>query len=92
MLERLDAAVTAALQPLKAATDGGAAEDVVQSLAQVRIQWVFIVDQITTVCSGVLTAMDGLLVTTALLTWNGILKYWCFKVQKAIRREQDLKF
>lgn len=38
MLERLDAAVTAALQPLKAATDGGAAEDVVQPLAQVLLE------------------------------------------------------
>ncbi|XP_075907014.1 cysteine--tRNA ligase, cytoplasmic isoform X1 [Nelusetta ayraudi] len=38
MLERLDAAVTAALQPLKAATDGGAAEDVIKPLAQVLLE------------------------------------------------------
>lgn len=37
MLERLDAAVTAALQPLQAAMDGRAAAEVVQPLAQVRL-------------------------------------------------------
>lgn len=36
MLERLDAAITAALQPLQAAMDGKAAEEV-QPLAQVRL-------------------------------------------------------
>lgn len=37
MLERLDAAVTAALQPLQAAMEGKAAAEVVQPLAQVRL-------------------------------------------------------
>lgn len=37
MLERLDAAVTAALQPLQAAMEGKAAAGVVQPLAQVRL-------------------------------------------------------
>lgn len=37
MLERLDAAVTAALQPLQAAMDSKAAAEVVQPLAQVRL-------------------------------------------------------
>lgn len=38
MLERLDASVTAALQPLQAAMEGKAADGVVQPLAQVRPQ------------------------------------------------------
>lgn len=38
MLERLDAAVAAALQPLQAATQSKAADDVVQPLAQVRVK------------------------------------------------------
>ncbi|KAI3377087.1 hypothetical protein L3Q82_000056 [Scortum barcoo] len=38
MLERLDAAVTAALQPLQAATEGGAADEVVQPLAQALLE------------------------------------------------------
>lgn len=38
MLERLDAAVTAALQPLQAAMERTAAEEVVQPLAQVRMR------------------------------------------------------
>lgn len=51
MLERLDVAVTAALQPLKAATDGGAAEDVVLPLAQVRMQCLLITGRtVTTKC------------------------------------------
>lgn len=51
MLERLDTAVTAALQPLKAASDGGAAEDVVQP--QVRIQRLFTGGRIVrTICLG----------------------------------------
>ncbi len=37
MLERLDAAVTAALQPLQAAMEGKAADEAVQPLAQVRL-------------------------------------------------------
>lgn len=37
MLERLDAAVTAALQPLQAAMEGKSAAEVVQPLAQVRL-------------------------------------------------------
>ena len=37
MLERLDAAVTAALQPLQAAMEGKAADEVVRPLAQVRL-------------------------------------------------------
>lgn len=41
MLERLDAAITAALQPLQAAMDGKAADEVVQSLAQVRLTELF---------------------------------------------------
>lgn len=35
MLERLDAAVSAALQPVQAAMEGNAADEVVQPLAQV---------------------------------------------------------
>lgn len=38
MLERLDAAVTAALQPLQTAMDGKAADEVVQPLAQVSLR------------------------------------------------------
>ncbi|KAA8579341.1 hypothetical protein FQN60_010700 [Etheostoma spectabile] len=38
MLERLDAAVTAALQPLQAAMEGKAADQVVQPLAQVLLE------------------------------------------------------
>uniref|UniRef100_A0A8C9YZ90 cysteine--tRNA ligase n=1 Tax=Sander lucioperca TaxID=283035 RepID=A0A8C9YZ90_SANLU len=38
MLERLDAAVTAALQPLQAAVEGKAADEVVQPLAQVLLE------------------------------------------------------
>ncbi|KAF3833071.1 hypothetical protein F7725_026736 [Dissostichus mawsoni] len=38
MLERLDAAVTAALQPLQAAMEGKAAQEVVQPLAEVLLQ------------------------------------------------------
>lgn len=37
MLERLDAAVTDALQPLQAAMNAKAADEVVQPLAQVRL-------------------------------------------------------
>lgn len=38
MLERLDAAVTAALKPLQAVMEGKAAHEVAQPLAQVRLQ------------------------------------------------------
>ncbi|XP_076591244.1 cysteine--tRNA ligase, cytoplasmic isoform X1 [Chaetodon auriga] len=38
MLERLDATVTAALQPLQAAMEGGAADQVVQPLAQALLE------------------------------------------------------
>lgn len=37
MLERLDAAVTAALNPLQTAMESKAADEVVQPLAQVRL-------------------------------------------------------
>ena len=41
MLERLDAAVAAALQPLQAAMEGKAAQEVVQPLAEVRLRSLF---------------------------------------------------
>lgn len=37
MLERLDAAVSAALQPLQTAMEGNAADELVQPLAQVSL-------------------------------------------------------
>lgn len=37
MLERLDAAVSAALQPVQTAMEGNAADEVVQPLAQVSL-------------------------------------------------------
>lgn len=64
MLERLDAAVTAALQPLKAATDGGAAEDVVQPLAQVRLQCLLLAGRIVVAMFG--GGFDRLLAKLAL--------------------------